>query len=101
MSFQIDTGLEAAISLEKGKSFNRYSDFCLLFSDYFAESLSFVNVFFLRVMMLLLLLMLMLMMMMMLLLLLLMLLLLLLLLFPPTPRSRAFFQTYSPMEIGC
>ena len=26
---------------------------------------------------------------------------LLLLLFPPTPRSRAFFQTYSPMEIGC
>ena len=21
--------------------------------------------------------------------------------FPPTPRSRAFFQTYSPMEIGC
>ena len=32
---------------------------------------------------------------------LLLLLLLLLLLFPPTPRSRAFFQTYSPMEIGC
>ena len=50
---------------------------------------------------LLLLLLLLLLMLLLLLLLLLWLWLLLLLLFPPTPRSRAFFQTYSPMEIGC